>query len=167
LFTTSLADIADTITLRILENKRLRFQDISMALRAPTEKHHVYSRLLGSKFIRYFIIGSIAATLQLVLLYLLVQYGEMSEYLASQIALLGAIVLNYFLQRHFTFKSTASHTFALPSFVAMSILASLVNFLAFSALLPYLHYIAAQCVSLIVVFLFNFMISSRIIFAKA
>jgi putative flippase GtrA len=124
------------------------------------------SRLPGSRLIKYFVFGSIAATLQLVLLYLLVQYGEMSEYLASQIALLSAIVLNYFLQRRFTFKSTASHTFALPGFMAMSILASLVNFLAFSALLPYLHYLAAQCISLVVVFLFNFLISSKIIFAR-
>ena len=120
-----------------------------------------------SKFARYFVFGSIAATLQILLLFLLVQYGEVQEHLASEIALLIAISVNYFLQRRFTFASSARHFLALPSFVIISLLASILNLSFFSLLLQHVNYIAAQCISLFAIFILNFTVSSRFVFRKS
>ena len=121
----------------------------------------------SSQFARYFILGSIAATLQIFLLFLLVQHAEVQEHLASAISLLIAISVNYFLQRRFTFASSARHVLALPSFVITSLLASIINLALFSLLLQHVNYIAAQCISLSAIFILNFTVSSRFVFRKS
>ena len=129
--------------------------------------HLVRTFWQSSQFARYFILGSIAATLQILLLFLLVQHAEVQEHLASAIALLIAISVNYFMQRRFTFASSARHVLALPSFVISSLLASIINLALFSLLLQHVNYIAAQCISLSAIFILNFTVSSRFVFRKS
>ncbi|WP_179119516.1 GtrA family protein [Ensifer adhaerens] len=121
-------------------------------------------RLRDMSFFRYFAFGSLAASLQVATLALLVEVGGLSGILASTIAFYLAVVVNYFLQRRYTFRSREPHRLALPKFVAVSTLGAGINALAFSLLAGVVHYVVAQCLSLLLVFSVNYAVSRALIF---
>ncbi|MCV9999568.1 GtrA family protein [Pararhizobium sp. YC-54] len=122
------------------------------------------SHVLQSRFVRYFLLGSIAAGLQVAMLIALVEIAGLNKTLGSTVAFYGAVIVNYYLQRRFTFRSAAPHWVAMPKFVGVSTLGAFINILAFSLLLGIMHYVAAQCLSLLLVFLFNFSMSKALVF---
>ncbi|KQY14942.1 hypothetical protein ASE23_25945 [Rhizobium sp. Root73] len=122
------------------------------------------NHVLQSRFVRYFLFGSIAASLQVAMLVAIVEIAGLNKTLGSTVAFYGAVIVNYFLQRHFTFRSADPHWIAMPKFVGVSTLGALINILAFSVLLGMMHYVAAQCASLLLVFLFNFSMSKALVF---
>ena len=117
-----------------------------------------------SSLLRYFVFGSIAASVQVVLLIALVEIVGLDKTFGSTAAFLGAVTLNYFLQRRFTFRSTDPHRIALPKFIGISTIGAFINVLAFSLLLGVMYYVAAQVISLLLVFLFNFSMSRVLVF---
>ncbi|MGF6177797.1 GtrA family protein [Ensifer sp. 4252] len=117
-----------------------------------------------SKILRYFLFGSLAASLQVVLLIGLVETLGLNKAVASTVAFYGAVVVNYFLQSHFTFRSTERHWIAMPKFLGVSTFGALINILAFTLLLRVVHYVSAQCLSLLLVFLFNYSLSKTLVF---
>lgn len=122
------------------------------------------SYVLRSRFLSYFLFGSIAASLQVAMLIALVEIAGLNKTLGSTAAFYGAVVINYFLQRRFTFRSADPHWIAMPKFLGVSTLGAFINILAFSALLSIMHYVLAQCISLLLVFLFNFSMSKALVF---
>jgi putative flippase GtrA len=121
-------------------------------------------RRLDSKFTRYILFGSVAVALHLTILTAMVEISETDEVTASQTGLFVAIIANYFMQRRFTFSSNVSHALALPGFIVMSLVGGLINFVIFRSLLSFMHYIPAQCISILAVFVMNFMISNLVLF---
>ncbi|MCA1441643.1 GtrA family protein [Ensifer sp. IC4062] len=123
-------------------------------------------RLLDASFVRYFAFGTIAASLQVATLAFLVEIAGMGEVYASTVAFYFAVVVNYFLQRHYTFRSSEPHRLALPKFVAVSTIGAGINALAFGLLVTLMHYVVAQCLSLLLVFSVNYSLSKTLIFRR-
>lgn len=124
-------------------------------------------RMPASKFVRYILFGSIAVAIHLAIMSALVELLGVAEPIASQVGLIFAIVANYFMQRTYTFSSNAKHAVALPLFVTMSLVGSVINLVIFVYSLPYMHYIPAQCVAILAVFVLNFTISNMFLFRRA
>jgi putative flippase GtrA len=124
------------------------------------------NRLLESRFLRYFAFGTIAATLQLAALAALVEVARLDETIASTTAFYIAVVVNYFLQKRYTFRSLEPHWIAMPKFVGVSTIGAVVNVLIFTLLVHVIHYLFAQCISLLVVFFINYSASRVIIFRR-
>jgi putative flippase GtrA len=123
-------------------------------------------RMPASKFYRYVLFGSVAVAVHLAIMASLIELLAMAEPIASLIGLLAGIVTNYFLQRTYTFASNVSHGVALPLFLIMSFVGSVINFALFSILLSYMHYIIAQCIAIVAVFVMNFTLSNVLLFRQ-
>ncbi|HEV7320003.1 MAG TPA: GtrA family protein [Ensifer sp.] len=121
-------------------------------------------RLLDTSFFRYFVFGCIAASLQVATLALLVEIVRLAPVYASTVAFYFAVVVNYFLQRRFTFRSDEPHLQALPKFLAVSTLGAGINAVAFSLLTTVMHYVFAQALALLLVFSVNYALSRLLIF---
>ncbi|MFK0273892.1 GtrA family protein [Ensifer sp. NPDC090286] len=121
-------------------------------------------RLLDMTFVRYFACGCIAASLQVATLAVLVETARLEPVFASTIAFYFAVVVNYCLQRRFTFRSDAPHLKALPKFVAVSTFGAGINAVAFLLLSTVMHYLAAQALALLLVFSVNYALSRMLIF---
>jgi putative flippase GtrA len=116
------------------------------------------------KFARYFAFGSLAALFQLALLALFHEGFNAPANASSLVSLWMAIILNYFMQRNFTFESNVRHRTALPAFFVMSIAASIINLLVFDFMNRSMHYLIAQGIAILTVFSVNYLISSRLLF---
>ncbi|OCP14875.1 hypothetical protein BBX50_00865 [Ensifer sp. LC11] len=127
---------------------------------------HLMRRLRDMSFFRYFAFGCIAASLQVATLALLVEVGRLGPVYASTIAFYFAVIVNYFLQRRYTFRSDEPHLRALPKFVAVSTIGAGINALAFSLLATVMHYAIAQALALLLVFSVNYAISRALIFRR-
>lgn len=120
--------------------------------------------ILQSKIVRYFLFGSLAASLQVVMLIGLVEILGLNKVAASTVAFYGAVVVNYFVQSRFTFRSTEKHWIAMPKFLGISTFGALINIFAFTLMLRIVDYVPAQCLSLLLVFLFNYSLSKTLVF---
>lgn len=123
-------------------------------------------RLLDASFFRYFAFGTIAATLQVSTLAVLVEIAGMGKIYASTTAFYFAVVVNYFLQRNYTFRSSEPHRLALPKFVVVSTIGAGINALVFGLLATQLYYVVAQCLALLLVFSVNYSASKALIFHR-
>ena len=124
------------------------------------------SRIRESKFLRYFAFGAIAATLQVATLTTLVEVAHLDKMIASITAFYIAVVVNYFLQSYYTFRSVESHWIAMPKFISVSTIGAGINALTFFLLMKVMHYFPAQCTALLIVFIFNYSISKTLIFRR-
>ena len=124
------------------------------------------SEILKSKIFKYFVFGSIAALFQLFLLFIMVEYFSIDKIIASQASLIAAIMINYFMQRSFTFQSNVKHAVALPGFLMISLAGNVINFIVFSWLSRYSNYVLAQAVALLAVFVVNFTLSNLFVFRR-
>ena len=123
-------------------------------------------RLSDSTMLRYFIFGSMAALSRLVALAILVEIGGMQKIVASVASFFISVVINYYLQKRFTFKSSESDLYALPKFLAVSLVGLGINVGIFALLLQIVHYLVAQVIASVLVFLFNYSVSRMFIFLR-
>ncbi len=130
---------------------------------ARCERHRM-RRLLDMSFVRYFACGCIAASLQVATLAVLVETVRLEPVYESTIAFYFAVVVNYFLQRRFTFRSDEPHLKALPKFLAVSTFGAGINAVAFTLLSAVMHYVVAQALALLLVFSVNYALSRTLIF---
>jgi len=143
---------------------RQRFS--SMAIRYPRCEKRSMGRFLDSKFARYFAFGAMAATLQVATLAAFVEVARVNETIASTAAFYIAVVVNYLLQRRYTFRSFEPHLTALPKFVGVSTIGAGINVVIFAILVHTMHYLFAQCISLLVVFSINYSVIRVLIFRR-
>ena len=122
------------------------------------------SRLLDSKFLRYFAFGAMAAMLQVATLAALVEVARLDKTIASTTAFYIAVVVNYFLQRRYTFRSLEPHLIAMPKFVGVSTIGAVLNGIIFTILADVIYYLFAQGISLLIVFFINYSVSRVLIF---
>lgn len=123
-------------------------------------------RLKDSKFLRYFVFGAMAAALQVATLTIFVEIVGLEKVSASVAAFCLAVIVNYFLQRRYTFRSSERHWIAMPKFIAVSTVGVGINTLMFFLLTKFMHYIIAQCACLVIVFLFNYCVSRSMVFRQ-
>jgi len=124
------------------------------------------NHFLDSRFLRYFVFGAMAAMLQVATLAALVEVARLDKAVASTMAFYIAVVVNYFLQRRYTFRSSERHWIAMPKFVGVSTIGAIINVLIFTLLTHVMHYLIAQFVSLLIVFAVNYSASNALIFRR-
>ena len=114
---------------------------------------------LAPQFFRFVIIGGLATAVQYVLLVVLVHAG-MHAVLASSIGFAISAVVNYLLNRRFTFGVEVKHARALPRFllVALSGLACNGLLLALFVGPAGLHFVPAQLIATAGTLVWNFVL---------
>jgi putative flippase GtrA len=111
-----------------------------------------------SELSRFFLVGCCSAIAHFGVLIILVQWFLVGPILASIAgALLGAVV-NYCLNRHFTFNSKVKHAVGVPRFtlIAVTSLALNTGFMWVGTELLRLHYLIAQSLATALVFLWSY-----------
>ncbi len=118
-------------------------------------------------FIRYVISGGLAATVQFLVLILLVEKTAINPVVASVLAFCTAIVVNYNMQYHWTFKSTGAHGIIFIKYVFTTFVMLGVNTLIFWFLFDRqgMMYLIAQMIATTLVMFMNFAINRYYIFA--
>jgi putative flippase GtrA len=110
------------------------------------------------EFVRFAIVGGIATAIQYALLILLVRMAAAGVIVASTIAYAASAVVNYSINRDFTFRSRRTHLDAFPKFVIVCVGGLLLNaalMLLFNEAIG-LHYLLAQVLSTIATLFWNF-----------
>lgn len=119
----------------------------------------------SSVFFRYLVAGGLAAIVQVVTLFVLVQFINASQTALSGVAFMTAVAANYMLQRSFTFGSDAPHGIIFPRFAAVAFIGFFLNIGIFYALSQFLHYLPSQCLTIMFVLVFNFLLNRTFVFA--
>ncbi|MEM1103109.1 MAG: GtrA family protein [Pseudomonadota bacterium] len=121
-------------------------------------------KALSVQIIRYALAGSFAVAVMFSVLIALVEGAGAPELWASPASLFIAIIINYALQYHFTFRSKLGHSGAFAKFVAVAGLTMTLNTTLFAFLLQHAHYLVAQAVTLGVVFIVNYSVNRHFTF---
>lgn len=120
-------------------------------------------------FMRYLMSGGIAAIVHFAILIFLVELVSVNATLASSIGFCAAVIVNYTLQYHWTFKVNETHRTVFARYAGVTATTLVINTALFWTLherlvLPYLM---AQVIVTGVVVLINFTINQRYTFAKS
>jgi putative flippase GtrA len=110
------------------------------------------------QFATFAFVGAFGTSAHYLVLALLVEVWTMPVPLATTAGFVCGAVVNYVLNRRFTFDSASSHAVALPKFLTVAVLGAAINWLVVSALLgaTSLHYFVAQFLATGTVLVFNF-----------
>ena len=109
---------------------------------------------------RFALVGLVGTAAHFLILHISVTEAGLSPVVASSIGALAGALLNYLLNRRFTFKSAQTHFVALPKFALVAALGLIINALLIHALSFFdLHYFAAQAFASLVVLLIGFSIN--------
>ena len=102
--------------------------------------------------------GGFATALHYALLVALVQ-AQVSVVMASSVGAVFGALLNYGINRRFTFRSRRAHRQALPRYLLIAAAGFVINgYVITVALNARLHYLAAQVIATATVLLWNFVI---------
>ena len=124
-----------------------------------------FHKLLVNPVTRFLIVGAAATVTQFAILIVLVEFANVPEIAAPVLSYGGGAVLNYALNRSFTFRSNAAHRTAVPRFALMVITGLTLNTLIFTLLHSVgLYYILAQAITTLTVLIFNYTVASRWVF---
>ncbi|MGE4127243.1 MAG: GtrA family protein [Hyphomicrobiaceae bacterium] len=120
----------------------------------------------AARFARFLIVGGTATVVQFTVLAVLVELAIAPAVAASAMGYGAGAVVNYLLNRSFTFRSAAPHLSSVPRFAAMAAMGLALNTAVYAILHGLgLHYLAAQVFTTLCVLLFNFTVASRWVFA--
>ncbi|MFT3804218.1 MAG: GtrA family protein [Burkholderiaceae bacterium] len=116
------------------------------------------SKALGGLFSRFLGVGLAATALQYVVLLAGVEWGGVEAVYASALGFLCGAVLNYLLNRSYTFRSQVSHARGAARFLVVVALGLAANVLLMWLLNGYFgwNYVLAQIVTTGLVMLWNF-----------
>ncbi len=116
---------------------------------------------------RYTVVGTLAVIVHYTVLILLVEGVAANPTLASSCGFSVGVVVNYFLQYYWTFRSNGSHAKRFPLFASVAVAMLGVNAAVFWTLHERLgmNYLLAQACAIGLVFLLNFLINSRYTFS--
>ena len=121
------------------------------------------------QFIRFAIVGGIATAIHYAILIVLVQSALADTVAASSVGFAASTLINYALNRSFTFRSSQAHAEALPKFAMVALLG-----LALNASLIWLfnisiglHYLLAQVLATVGTLSVNFALNRIWTFSRA
>lgn len=120
------------------------------------------------QFTRFAGVGGICTGLQYLILVLLVTLLDIHPVTASTAGYILSALLNYQLNRVYTFQSKAAHLHALPRFFAIALVGLVLNaaVLWFMVSVFSLYYMLGQVVATIVTLVWNFIANRNWTFAK-
>lgn len=119
------------------------------------------------RIVRFLLVGGAATLLQYVLLIIGVQLGLGPVSLVSGAAFLMSAVFNFFASRSFTFGSDAPVGPASLRFMAMVASGAALNTAVMEAMVrASQHYLVSQLVATAIVLIWNYLVSSRWVFAE-
>jgi len=117
--------------------------------------------------IKYIISGSIAVLTHLVLLTLMVELIGVPEVFSSNISFCIGAAVNYWLQHNFVYKCEGKHGKHASRFAMVTLIGLLINYVVFSQLLSVVSfYLLAQLITLVIVFVFSFIVNTTFTFRK-
>jgi putative flippase GtrA len=110
------------------------------------------------QFLRYSLVGAVGTAVQYALLVSLVRAGLAPAIAASTTGAIAGAVVNYYLNRRWTFGSARAHEQALPRFAAIALAGIGLNAIVMAGMFTYFsaHYLLAQIVATGVVLVAGF-----------
>lgn len=119
------------------------------------------SRTAFSHFMRFAAVGICGTAAHYSVLWTLVEYAAMPVLIATSIGFGVGALVNYALNRRFTFDSDATHTDALPKFMTVALLGLVLNALIVKVLNVHfgIHYMLAQVFATGTVLVWNFAVN--------
>jgi putative flippase GtrA len=120
----------------------------------------------GGLLLRYFVCGSVAVAVNVAVLTFSVEVLGIREILASCAGFLSAVVVNFWLQRRFTFRSNTPVGSGVVLFLAFATATLVLNLAVFSVLTHFVHYVAAQLIATLLMFLVNFQLNRKFTFRQ-
>ena len=113
---------------------------------------------LISRFLRFALVGIFGTAAHYTVLVSLVEVYGVPVLFATTAGFLTGALVNYILNRRFTFASDATHVIALPKFLTVSVLGAVINWLVVAWLLGHVnvHYVVIQLFATGVVLIWNF-----------
>lgn len=113
---------------------------------------------VGGQFLRFLLVGGLCTALQYLVLVAAVELARTDPLLASGAGFVLSAVLNYLLNRRFTWASQAGHRIAIRRFALVVGSGLLLNLLGMRLLHGYLHwhYVPAQVLTTVATLGWNF-----------
>lgn len=113
---------------------------------------------LARQFVAYAGMGLMGTMAHYLTLMALVEWGGLNSVAGSAIGYVGGALVNYMLNYNFTFRSTASHSVAMPKFMTVAAVGFCVNSLFMIAGTKWLdlHYLIVQMLATGVVLFWGF-----------
>jgi putative flippase GtrA len=113
---------------------------------------------LAKHFFRFALVGVCGTGAHYGVLWVLVERVGIPVLAATSVGFIAGALVNYSLNRRFTFASDASHVEALPKFLAIVAVGAIFNWLIVAWLLPrwQVHYLLIQLLATGTVLLWNF-----------
>jgi putative flippase GtrA len=110
------------------------------------------------KFIKFLGVGGAATAIQYGILMLLVELASVTPVVASTVGYIVSGLVNYTLNYHFTFGSSARHGVAGSKFIVVALVGLLINSSIVFLMneLGGLHYMASQVIATVCALVWNF-----------
>ena len=122
-----------------------------------------------NQFARFAGVGIIGTAVHYLLLIIMVEVFNRDPVSGSAVGFLGGALVNYYLNRHYTFKSDARHMVAMPKFLAVAAIGMILNVTIMATLTSLLdfQYLIDQIFATTVVLLWNFIANKFWTFAPS
>lgn len=132
-------------------------------MNATRSLHPVYSQ-----FLKFAAVGLFGTAAHYTVLTVLVEAFKARVVLATTAGFVAGALVNYVLNRRFTFDSEADHAIALPKFLAVAALGAGINAYMVSWLLEHtgVHYLLVQVCATATVLVWNFVANTLWTFRK-
>jgi len=115
-------------------------------------KNHV----LG-QFLRFSGVGAIGTSGHYATLLILVEFARVNSVIASGTGFVVGALINYHLNKEYTFRSAVSHRTGLPKFMTIAFIGLVLNTMTMSIIAGKLHYLLAQIIATSMVLIWNFL----------
>lgn len=126
--------------------------------------------IVNGQVFRFAIVGLVCAAIEFLLFTLLYAHFDLDYLVANVIAVVVAILLNYFLSREFVFqRSKYALTTEIASFISFSVAAIILNQLVLWLLVEKIdipQVLWCKVIAIVVVSVFNFLTKKYIVFRK-
>ena len=124
--------------------------------------------MIIQQFLRFAGVGVIGTTGHYAVLIILVELFDYNPVFGSFLGFLTGALINYFLNRRYTFASNSRHAVALPKFILVAVVGMIINIMVMSALVETfdLQYLLAQVVATALVLIWNFSVNKYWTFAS-
>ncbi len=127
-----------------------------------------FTKLKSSKFVAFCLVGATSAAVDIVFLYIGVQFLRLHLFVAATLSFGLASINGYLLNKKFTFKESEGSSFTYLQFLIISIIGLGLTILLLHILTNYLlvHYLIAKVITIALVVLWNYFANAYMIKRK-
>lgn len=136
-----------------------KMKDSRSSIQRPRNKDLTQLRIVVRQFILFAGVGIVGTAGHYVILVALVEILSFDPVVASGVGFAGGAMINYYLNRSYTFESVVPHLIGLPKFLGVAAVGMLINTAIMAAAITFmqLHYILAQIIATGLVLIWNFL----------